>query len=716
MVQFNGHLVTESDESSQTPVVNIIADLGRLKRWIPVDKKLAGTADFLINGRSGRSVFSHPNPSKCGGFENGISAEQFVREGGVCLDHRLSKSGRTVERQESIGWFTRDELSARENRAVSFCFGFSDCPPLVIADISMPASKDVEELARQQAEALPHRDAAVDWLRAMGCPVGQNGSPVNGQALFMATNPAHYGGRKHVWQHETGLKIELHTPGSADHTPIYGLEGALPELDPAAFDEWLEQAGFEHTQPAPRAGKRERGEGSKSLDYFHYGEEFGRSIAAGWCYDPRNGGLHEWDGQRWRLHADTRHGHDVLWRLVMHAEEDEGVRILLQGRGRAEVLRGIESAVERALPRLGRGFVAAANGVVNLQTGELRDFDPVIDGHRAITGGAYHQEWSDERCMAVLFGRFHPGGRQLLDFESISLLADFAGLALTGEAQRHTSILHLWGRSGGGKGGCLNLFAAAFGDRAKGVGADVLKGTGSEIDATWVELLTNDVLVVTVPETDAVNQAKLLADTGDNDKTHRVPHGKPVTGRLRAMFIVSGVDPPPMDLFSGFKRRIGVIKLPEHPDVEPGENVIQPGFKADPTQDEADALITLAVRRAAAVYREDYQPPTGNPAALAEFHEVVDPLSSWLVALHRTGQLQGLTVKALCDAFTDAEGLRFTIRPKTIREKCGSSIMSSGQRNGLGTAMGCSSTPKIFRSMSIFLTGSKGRRPAFEKS
>ena len=70
--------------------VSSIAELKELPRFIGVRNKkpLVYTPNndrSLLKG----STFSHKpaEDSKCGGFEDGIDAESFVREGGVCVDH-----------------------------------------------------------------------------------------------------------------------------------------------------------------------------------------------------------------------------------------------------------------------------------------------------------------------------------------------------------------------------------------------------------------------------------------------------------------------------------------------------------------------------------------------------------------------------------------------------------------------------------------------------
>ena len=192
-----------------------------------------------------------------------------------------------------------------------------------------------------------------------------------------------------------------------------------------------------------------------------------------------------------------------------------------------------------------------------------------------------------------------------------------------------------------------------------------LKGGGGDIDATQATILINDVLTVTISEADAVNQVEFLARTGDNAISKRFPHGTLITGTPRCMYIITAVDPPSMDLGSGFWRRTGVVRFPEHAGPA-GADVIAHGHREDPTQDEMDALLTLAIRQAAAVYRTDYSPTKGNPAALAAFREEVDPLTTWLLELDAQGELEGRSIPALCEEFVDAEGRR-SISHKAMR-------------------------------------------------
>ena len=404
---------------------------------------------------------------------------------------------------------------------------------------------------------------------------------------------------------------------------------------------------------AAEAQKKE--DQTKRLDYFAYGERWGQHLSARWCYDPYAGGYHQWDGRRWVNHPSTGYGQDRVWREVMHGESSRVARVLIQGQGRSQVLKGVESAIDRRLPRVVEGTLAVANGMVDLMTGALRGFDPTLDSHRALTGGAYQPQWTDSYCMNLLRLRFRPGGVVLLDDEGLQILTQYVGMAITGRAQRHMPILFLWGESGMGKGGALTLVDRTLGDRSIGTDMAALKGHSGDIDATQATILLHDILTVVISEPEAVTQSDFLARTGDNPISKRFPHGTLITGTPRCMYVVSAVDPPSMDLSSGFWRRTGVIKFPDHA-VAAGADVIRHGYREDPTQEQMDALLTLAIRQAAAVYRVDYSPTKGNPQALEAFREAVDPLTAWLQELDADGTLEGRSIPSLCDEFVDAEG------------------------------------------------------------
>ena len=196
------------------------------------------------------------------------------------------------------------------------------------------------------------------------------------------------------------------------------------------------------------------------------------------------------------------------------------------------------------------------------------------------------------------------------------------------------------------------------------------------LDPVWARIQIDDVLMVLISEAEALEKAAILAALGDNPMTKRHLYGAAVEGVPRCMFIAAGVDPPSIDLAAGFARRTGVIKFPEHCSDDP----IPAGAKSDPTQEEADALLTLAIRRAADVFRRGYEVTRGRPEDLAEFRAAVDPLQAWLQEQHLQGDLEGQTIKGLCESFSESEGRR-SLPPRTMTNR----LKSIGYRTTRGT-------------------------------
>ena len=629
----------------ERPSVSTMADVRALPRWIGTEgKRPSKYVDS--GGRTGFFTFSHPNPTKCDGFEDpATSPESFTRFGGVCLNHRRT-DGKTRTRYPSAGWGPYDSIRAMgfTDAQITYCTNYGDAPPLLVIDIDLPT----EEAALETAK--PIRDSLIAALAAMGCPTAPSSNPERRRAAVVVDDPDSYGGKKQVWEHPLGLAVEIYTPGAAAHCKTYGLDGPLPTISPSTLHRLLEEQGFKLPQSKTQGQGNSRDK--QKIDYFAYGELFGARLAAGWAWDAYAGGYHRWEANHWHNLTNTDDTQDVLWEYVQHSTLDVETKTDIQN-NRAEVLRGVKAALRRELPLVKGANLAVANGVVDLETGEMRPFDAARDTHRAVTGGAYRPEWTDGECMGVLMMRYTPAGVALLDVEGVETLLHFTALALSGRSQRHTPILYLWGASGSGKGGTLSLLKWALGGRALGTTLGALEEK-SDRDPVWASILINDVLMVLVSESEAVQKESFLAKTGDNPMSKRKPYGTLVEGTPRCMFVIAGVDPPRFDLSAGFWRRTGVIKFPEHETDDP----IPDGHKADPTQEQMDALITLAIRRARAVFGKEYKVTRGKPEDLEIFRREVDPLHSWLQERHQQGTLEGQTLKRLCEEFIDGEGRR----------------------------------------------------------
>ena len=248
--------------------VSSIAELKELPRFIGVRNKkpLVYTPNndrSLLKG----STFSHKpaEDSKCGGFEDDIDAETFVRKGGVCVDHvsirkvwdskerRFRQTTVTTPRYMSVGWHRYAEWeTSLEGKSsaygISYACGYLDAPAIVVVDVDYPKAGDA-------AEADRTRDMLIESLSSMGAPTCESGSGKGRRAAFSVADPDFYQ-RKHVaWRHASGINIELNPPGCRRHVLLYKLDGDLPELDPEVVDTALTEQGFVKDSPKEPADR-----------------------------------------------------------------------------------------------------------------------------------------------------------------------------------------------------------------------------------------------------------------------------------------------------------------------------------------------------------------------------------------------------------------------------------------------------------------------------
>ena len=249
------------------------------------------------------------------------------------------------------------------------------------------------------------RQGLVTWLNDRGCPVSVSDKPENRVAAFLVSNHDHHGGLKHIW-HGEGIEVSAYTPRSPEHAPLHDLDGNLPTLDAIDFDEWMSEAEFRLVKPSDENGTRRSARGSHFDDNFEpneYGAAFAQTIADRWAFDYDHGGYHRWNGLHWRNLVD-RDAEDILWGEVIDSEPVQATRRSLQ-HGREAVLKAVRRGIGREMLFLAGEWLATGNQMVNLRTSEFRPFDPSIDHHRAVTGGCYRDDWQNEHCWSILWGR-----------------------------------------------------------------------------------------------------------------------------------------------------------------------------------------------------------------------------------------------------------------------------------------------------------------------
>ena len=118
------------------------------------------------------------------------------------------------------------------------------------------------------------------------------------------------------------------------------------------------------------------------------------------------------------------------------------------------------TTLEGSEPAPSLDHFAAANGLVDLRTGEIVAHLPEHET-RSVAAGDYLPQSKTlltEALQRRLQGVLTPDG--------IEGFIDLVALGMTGRAQNYKAVLWLWGESGTGKGGILQLISAALGNKA----------------------------------------------------------------------------------------------------------------------------------------------------------------------------------------------------------------------------------------------------------
>ena len=306
-----------------------------------------------------------------------------------------------------------------------------------------------------------------------------------------------------------------------------------------------------------------------------------------------------------------------------------------------EFWAGMAGTLKGSEPAPSMDHFAAANGLVDLRTGELVGHLPEHET-RSVAAGNYLPQSKPlltEALQRRLQGVLSPGG--------IEGFIDLVALGMTGRAQNYRAVLWLWGRSGTGKGGILQLISAALGNKALPRGRSFLEHSQGDIDDALADVLEKQPLFILIDEvgssSKALNEGKSLSRFGDSPQSARRPHGRTITGTLRAMLVLTTVTAPTLSGKRGWERRSAVLGTLAAIPTKRKESGI--------TQDLKDAVITLAALRAREVLEAmamgTYTEPVGDPQRAKEFLAEADPVGEWLEAL--PDKCDGMLMKDLAE-------------------------------------------------------------------
>ena len=359
-----------------------------------------------------------------------------------------------------------------------------------------------------------------------------------------------------------------------------------------------------------------------------------------WVYTDEHDGAGWWryTDHVWRQVSSEDHAMADEWlinRYQYAAELDKmGYRdpaeALTRGKALPESLRSPISELWAALrhvclhpiPKSLPHQVGTPEGVYDIRTGQFLPHHHSL-GMRALTVGRFLPGDLDAH-QAALTRRFGP----VFDEPTIHEFVRLVGLALSGEAQSHRSLVMVKGPSGSGKGDCINVLKHALGRRALGAGNEwISEGPRSEIDVTGHDILLYEPAILAVDEVGSATKVavpRLLSLTGNSNWAKRRPYGYLLQGKPRFQMWTTAVDTPRMRRGLGVERRLAVLKtqrvLEEYEKDEKGGSA----------PELLNAVVTLGLLAAREVFAPRYRAPAGSEAGKDSILEGMDPLWAWL--------------------------------------------------------------------------------------
>ena len=380
-------------------------------------------------------------------------------------------------------------------------------------------------------------------------------------------------------------------------------------------------------------------------------------------YDRERGVWWVWNGDHWseveddititdslhsarlRMAADLRDsGEEYLARLLHRDKEWRS----LTGNRRGEWWAKLREELDRPAPLPPPHELATPGGVVDLRTGSVEPHDALKHDTLAVTQGMYRPSEASQLREALWRRLQHNIERN--DFDQV---IKALGVATARRSVDYGGILWLYGASGGGKGSTALLIQMSFGGQGLGVSADMLeRRSRSDIDADLARLIQIDPVVYVASEIDRVGSSRINSITGGDVHSARKPHGKILEGGPSGMLIATSVSAPSVSVEKGLERRLIVIPFPRELDAGVKK---QRSF----TQDEMDAVITLAVQEALQIDQDGWEPPVGNREAKERFLATADPVSRWLQALPDT--YDGKPIRDVWNEYNQQEEAEITL-------------------------------------------------------
>lgn len=319
-------------------------------------------------------------------------------------------------------------------------------------------------------------------------------------------------------------------------------------------------------------------------------------------------------------------------------------------------------------------LICTPKGVVNLQTGELRQGRPE-DRITNCTKAEYHPEAVSELWRTTLAAIFENNDRMMAYWQR------FIGYALSGTAQEEVFPL-LWGGGRNGKGTILESLRSALGDYA-----DDLPFASLEKNARGA--ISNDMAklpgkrFVTASETEGgvrLNEPRLKQLTGRDPVTCRFLHREFFTfSPMFVLFLATNEKPEIRDYSDGFWERVHLVPFTHQFMNADRDPTVKTRLKED--DEHLRALLAWAVEGCLLWQKEGLNPPPEVRDATDDYREDSQPLTAFLEDRCVIGEGNVTRFQVLWTAYQEWAGRSATLNRRTFSDALGKKFQkdSSGR-------------------------------------
>lgn len=311
-------------------------------------------------------------------------------------------------------------------------------------------------------------------------------------------------------------------------------------------------------------------------------------------------------------------------------------------------------------------LLAAANGVIDLRTGEISAGSPSQRISKAVNveydPAAECPRW--ERFIAEIFAH---------DPELPGYIQRLLGYGLTGHT-REQCFAVFYGEGSNGKSVLLTALRELLGDHAATVPFDMFTTSGKARGGPDAELLVG-ARVALASETNrsaVLDSAAIKNATGGEEITVNPKYRKPYAFKPQALILLAtNFKPVVREQDNGTWRRIKLIPFLQRFEGDRKDSTLEETLRS-----ERAGILAWLVRGAVEWHREGLQDPASVKAAVAEYKDESDPLAGFFPGVLEPAPGQRMSNADIWNAYTDwadSEGMEAFNRSasllKALRER-----------------------------------------------